>query len=136
MRNKLLELVDSMQVRNDLPDFRVGENVKVHVRIKEGNKERIQIFEGLVTAIKNEGVSKSFTVRKISYGIGVERTFPVNSPTISRVEIVRSNKIRRSKLYYMRERQGKSARLVEIQRKDKTAAAPVVDKKEKTTKKK
>lgn len=136
MRNKLLELVDSMQVRNDLPDFRVGENVKVHVRIKEGNKERIQIFEGLVTAIKNEGVSKSFTVRKMSYGIGVERTFPINSPTISRVEIIRSNKIRRSKLYYMRDRQGKSARLIEIKRKDSTEKQPVAEKKEKAAKKK
>lgn len=117
MRNKLLEIVDSKSIRNDLPDFRSGDQVKVYVRIREGNKERIQIFEGLVIAKKNEGASKSFTVRKISYGIGVERTFPINSPIISHIEIVRSNKVRRGKLYYMRSLTGKSARLEEIKRK-------------------
>lgn len=117
MRNKTLEAVDSQSIRNDLPDFRIGENIKVHVRIREGNKERIQIFEGLVIAIKNEGASKSFTVRKIAHGVGVERTFPINSPIISHIDIVRSNKVRRSKLYYMRELTGKSTRLKEIKRK-------------------
>ncbi len=113
MRHKILEIVDAKSIRDDLPDFRIGDNIKVHVRIREGNKERIQIFEGLVIAIKNEGASKSFTVRKISYGIGVERTFPINSPIISHIDIIRSNKIRRSKLYYMRKLTGKSARLKE-----------------------
>lgn len=113
MRHKILELVDEKSIRHDLPDFRIGENIKVHVRIREGNKERIQIFEGLVIAIKNEGASKSFTVRKIAHGVGVERTFPINSPIISHIDIVRSNKVRRSKLYYMRALTGKSARLKE-----------------------
>ncbi len=117
MRNKLIEAVEANQIRSDLPEFRVGDNVKVHVRIKEGNKERIQLYEGLVIAIKNTGATKTFTVRKISYGIGVERTFPVNSPLISQIEIARSNKVRRAKLYYMRDRKGKSARLKEVKRK-------------------
>ncbi|MGZ9432421.1 50S ribosomal protein L19 [Mycoplasma sp. 613B] len=114
MQNKLMEIVESSQIRTDLPKFKQGDNVKVHVRIKEGTKERIQIFEGLVIAMKNEGTRETFTVRKVSYGIGVERTFPLNSPTISSIEVVRSNKVRRAKLYYMRDRKGKSARLKEI----------------------
>ena len=113
MRNNILEVVDSRSKRNDI-NVSVGDNVKVHVFVKEGAKERIQIFEGLVLSIKNEGASKSFTVRKMSYGIGVERTFPINSPIISEVEILRRNKIRRSKLYYMRGRQGKAARMKEL----------------------
>ena len=114
MRNKLLELVESKGIKQDLPNIKVGQNIKVHVRIKEGNKERIQIFEGLVIAIKNIGVNKTIKVRKISYGVGIERTFLINSPLISSIEIIRTNKVRRSKLYYMRERSGKSARLQEI----------------------
>ncbi|UWD34448.1 50S ribosomal protein L19 [Mesomycoplasma molare] len=117
MQNKLMQIVESSQLRNDLPSFKQGDNVKVHVRIKEGNKERIQIFEGLVIAMKNSGTRETFTVRKMSYGIGVERTFPVNSPTISSIEVLRSNKVRRAKLYYMRDRKGKSARLKEIRNK-------------------
>ncbi|WGI36911.1 50S ribosomal protein L19 [Mesomycoplasma lagogenitalium] len=117
MQNKLMTIVEGSQIRKDLPAFRQGDNVKVHVRIKEGNKERIQIFEGLVIARKNSGTRETFTVRKMSYGFGVERTFPVNSPTISSIEVVRSNKVRRAKLYFMRERKGKSARLKEIRRK-------------------
>ncbi|UVD81445.1 50S ribosomal protein L19 [Mycoplasma iguanae] len=116
MQNRLIDLVENSQIRNDLPDFRVGDNLKVHVRIKEGSKERIQIFEGLVIAKKHQGTKETFTVRKISYGVGVERTFPVNSPLISTIEVVRSNKIRRAKLYYMRDRKGKSARLKELRR--------------------
>lgn len=117
MRNKILENIEAKQINKDVTNFQIGDNVKVHVRIKEGNKERIQIFEGLVIAIKNTGLTKTFTVRKISFGIGVERTFLVNSPLLAEIEIVRSNKIRRSKLYYMRERKGKSARLKEVKRK-------------------
>lgn len=117
MRNKILENIESKQINKFVPEFTVGENVKVHVRIKEGNKERIQVFEGLVTAIKNTGLTKTFTVRKISYGVGVERTFLVNSPLIADIEVLRTNKVRRAKLYYMRDRQGKSARLKEIKRK-------------------
>lgn len=116
MRNKLLETVEASQLRTDHPEFRAGDNVKVHVRIKEGNKERIQIFEGLVIAIKNAGTGKTFTVRKLSYGVGVERTFAYNSPLISQIEVTRENKIRRAKLYYMRDRKGKSARLKELKK--------------------
>ena len=116
MRHKLLEIVDQKSKRDDLPYFDVGYVIKVHVRIKEGNKERIQNFEGLVIAIKNEGASKAFTVRKESYNIGVERTFPINSPIISAIEVIRTNKIRRSKLYYMRNLTGKSSRLKEIRK--------------------
>lgn len=116
MKNSLISAVESSQIRTDLPDFRVGDNVKVHVRIKEGSKERIQIFEGLVIVRKHEGTRETFTVRKMSYGVGVERTFPVNSPLISTIEVVRSNKVRRARLYFMRDRKGKAARLKEIKR--------------------
>jgi len=117
MQNKLIDIVQSKQVKEKVADFRVGDNVKVHVRIKEGSKERIQLFEGLVIAKKGKGTSSSLTVRKISYGIGVERNFLVNSPLISEIEVVRTNKVRRAKLYYMRDRKGKSARLKEVKRK-------------------
>ncbi|MEA4134629.1 50S ribosomal protein L19 [Mycoplasma sp. 2045] len=116
MRNRLLELVEHPQLRTDLPEFKTGDNVKVHVRIREGEKERIQIFEGLVISKKESGTREMFTVRKISYGIGVERTFPVNSPLIAHIEVVRSNKVRRKRLYYMRNLSGKSARLKEIKK--------------------
>ncbi|MEA4115661.1 50S ribosomal protein L19 [Mycoplasma sp. 744] len=116
MRKNLIELVEQSQLRNDHPDFRVGDNVKVHVRIREGEKERIQIFEGLVISKKESGTRETFTVRKISFGIGVNRTFPLHSPLIAQIEVVRSNKVRRSKLYFMKNRSGKSARLKEIKR--------------------
>ncbi len=116
MRNKLIELVEANQLRTDFPEFRVGDNVKVHVRIREGGKERIQIFEGLVISKKESGTRETFTVRKMSFGIGVNRTFPLHSPLISAIEVVRSNKVRRAKLYYMKNRSGKSARLKEIKR--------------------
>ncbi|TDV24377.1 large subunit ribosomal protein L19 [Mycoplasmopsis mustelae] len=117
MRNKYLEFVEKAQLRTDLPDFRVGDNVKVFVRIREGEKERIQVFEGLVITKKESGTRETFTVRKISYNIGVERTFPVHSPLIAHIEVLRSNKVRRKRLYFMRDRKGKSARLKEIKRK-------------------
>ncbi|WP_025755134.1 50S ribosomal protein L19 [Mycoplasmopsis cricetuli] len=117
MRNKLLELVEESQLRSDIPAFQTGDNVRVHVRIREGEKERIQVFEGLVISKKESGTRETFTVRKISYGIGVERTFPVNSPLIAHIEVIRSNKVRRKRLYFMRSRTGKSARLKEIKRK-------------------
>ncbi|WP_027121104.1 50S ribosomal protein L19 [Mycoplasma leonicaptivi] len=116
MRNKFLEIVEKPQLRSDLPQFTTGDNVKVHVRIREGEKERIQVFEGLVISKKESGTREVFTVRKISYGIGVERTFPVNSPLIAHIEVLRSNKVRRKRLYYMRDRKGKNARLKEIKR--------------------
>ncbi|WP_022935184.1 50S ribosomal protein L19 [Mesomycoplasma moatsii] len=114
MISNLMEKVEQKQKRSDLPNFQIGDNVKVHVRIKEGDKSRIQIFEGLVIAKKHSGTRETFTVRKISYGIGVERTFPLHNPNISTIEVIRRNKVRRAKLYYMRDLKGKSARLKEL----------------------
>ncbi len=114
MINNKIKAIEDSQHRHDFPVFKSGDNIKVHVRIKEGEKSRIQIFEGLVIAMKNSGSKETFTIRKISYGIGVERTFPINNPNIAAIDLVRSNKVRRAKLYYMRELKGKSARLKEI----------------------
>ncbi|MDC8916437.1 50S ribosomal protein L19 [Metamycoplasma hyosynoviae] len=140
MRTKLIESVESEQIRKDLPEVREGYNVRVHVRIKEGNKERIQVFEGLVIAAYGEGINKSIQVRKDSYGIGVERIFKINSPLISSIEVTRKNKVRRAKLFYMRNLTGKSARLKEIKANQpapaakKTAAEKVAKKTAKATK--
>ena len=100
-------------LKTDIPAFNVGDTVKVHVKIKEGNRERIQVFEGTVIAKKHGGVSETVTVRRVSYGVGVERTFPVNSPIIDKVEVVRKGKVRRAKLYYLRDRVGKAAKVKE-----------------------
>ena len=97
--------------RNDIPEFRVGDTVKVFIKIKEGNRERIQTFEGFVLKMQNGGISKTFTVRKISSGVGVEKTFPINSPKIEKVEVVKRGRVRRAKLNYMRERTGKAAKI-------------------------
>ena len=115
----LLRAVDSSQMRTDLPRFRPGDTVRVHVKIKEGEKYRIQVFEGVVIAQKNNGISSTFTVRKVSLGYGVERIFPVNSPNIDKVEVVKSGKVRRARLYYLRERRGRAARLKEAGRLDR-----------------
>lgn len=112
----LLRAVDNAQIRSDLPGFRPGDTVRVHVKIKEGEKYRIQIFEGVVIAHKNNGVSSTFTVRKVSSGYGIERIFPVHSPIIEKLEVVKSGKVRRARLYYLRGRRGKAARLKEIGR--------------------
>ena len=110
---RVLEQLEKELVRTDLPDFRPGDTVKVHVKIKEGEKERIQVFEGTVIR-KRQGASRaSFTVRKISYGIGVERIFPTHSPAIDRIEVVQRVKVRRAKLYYLRQLKGKAARIRE-----------------------
>ena len=109
----LLADVTQDQLRTDLPDFRPGDTVRVHVRLKEGEKERIQVFEGLVIARKHGGISETFTVRKISSGIGVERTFPIHSPSIATIEKVREGRVRRAKLYYIRGLRGKAARIRE-----------------------
>lgn len=114
MINTKLKNLEQSQLRKDFPLFKVGDNVKVHVRIKEGEKSRIQIFEGLVISKKASGTRETFCVRKISYGIGVERTFPLNNPNIASIEIVRRNKIRRAKLYYIRKLSGKATRLKEL----------------------
>jgi len=110
---RALEQIEKEQMRTDLPDFRPGDTVKVHVKIKEGEKERIQVFEGTVIRKRRGASRSSFTVRKISYGIGVERIFPTHSPAIDRIEIVQRGKVRRAKLYYLRQLKGKAARIRE-----------------------
>ena len=109
----LLESVVNSQLRTDIPAFRPGDTIRVHVKIKEGDKYRIQIFEGVVIARKKNGVSSTFTVRKVSSGYGIERIFPFHSPIIDKLEIVKSGKVRRARLYYLRGRRGKAARLKE-----------------------
>lgn len=109
----LIREVTQEYLKTDIPDFRPGDNLKVHVRLKEGDKERIQIFEGLVIARKHGGVSEIFTVRKISSGVGVERTFPLHSPSVAKVEVTRRGRVRRAKLYYIRGLRGKAARIRE-----------------------
>ena len=106
-----MELVEREQLRTDLPDFRVGDTVKVYVKIIEGEKERIQLFEGVVIRKKKGGIRSTFTVRKISYGIGVERIFPTHSPRIDRIDILSRGKVRRGKLFYLRGLKGKAARI-------------------------
>jgi large subunit ribosomal protein L19 len=110
---RVIEQLEKEQMRMDIPDFRAGDTVKVHVKIKEGEKERIQVFEGIVIR-KRQGASRaSFTVRKVSYGVGVERIFPTHSPAIDHIEIVQRGKVRRAKLYYLRALRGKAARIRE-----------------------
>lgn len=116
MLNQILEQLH-YDVVNRPVDFSVGDTVKVHYKIKEGQKERIQIYEGLVIAIQNQGAGKTFTVRRVSFDVGVERIFPLYAPTVDKVEKVRSSKVRRSKLYYLRGKSGKDSRLKEIVRK-------------------
>ncbi|MGE5567949.1 MAG: 50S ribosomal protein L19 [Rhodospirillales bacterium] len=113
MNNTLLTKYVSSKKRQDVPEFRPGDTVRVHVKIKEGDKERLQAFEGTVIARKNSGMGETVTVRKVSFGHGVERIFPLNAPVIDRIEVVRTGKVRRSKLYYLRELRGKAARLKE-----------------------
>jgi large subunit ribosomal protein L19 len=108
-----LTMLEKEQMRADLPDFKTGDQVRVHVKIKEGEKERIQVFEGVVIRKRKGNTGATFTVRKVSYGIGVERIFPLHTPTIDRVEIITRGKVRRSRLYYLRERRGKAARIKE-----------------------
>ncbi len=116
---KSTQAVDNLQMRTDLPGFRPGDTVRVHVKIKEGDKFRIQVFEGVVMALKHNGVSSTFTVRKVSSGYGVERIFPLHSPIIDKLEVVKSGKVRRARLYYLRGRRGKAARLKEAGRIDR-----------------
>ncbi|MGA7689513.1 MAG: 50S ribosomal protein L19 [Jiangellales bacterium] len=108
-----LDAVDSASLRDDVPDFRAGDNVKVHVRVVEGNRSRIQVFQGDVIARRGAGVRESYTVRKVSFGVGVERTFPVHSPVVERIEVVTRGDVRRAKLYYLRDRRGKAAKIRE-----------------------
>lgn len=109
-----LDSVDAASLRDDVPAFRAGDTVKVHVRVVEGNRSRIQLFQGVVIARRGHGVSSTFTVRKTSFGVGVERTFPVNTPTIEKIEVVSRGDVRRSKLYYLRDLHGKAAKIKEL----------------------
>lgn len=111
--SKLIETITSTQLRNDVPDFRPGDTVRVHAMIVEGERERIQLFEGLVIKRRGGGISESYTVRKISNGVGVERTFPVHTPRVAKLEVIRKGKVRRAKLYYIRALSGKAARIKE-----------------------
>jgi len=121
-----MQKIQAQQIKPVQGDFKVGDTVKVHFKIVEGKTERIQIYEGLVIAMKNSGIGKTFMVRKISYGVGVERVFPLNSPRVEKVEVVRSGKVRRAKLYYIRSKVGKKSKvklLLPTTRKEEAAAA-------------
>ncbi len=109
----ILHKVTAEQLRTDLPEFHPGDTVTVHVRVIEGEKERVQIFEGVVIKFRGGGINKTFTVRKISHGVGVERIFPIHSPRIAKVEVLKKGKVRRAKLYYLRSLRGKAARIKE-----------------------
>ena len=110
----IVQAITQEQLRKDLPSFRPGDTLKVHVKVIEGTRERIQLFEGVVIKRRGGGISETFTVRKISYGVGVERTFPLHSPKIDKIEVARRGKVRRAKLYYLRDLRGKAARIKEI----------------------
>lgn len=110
----LIQEITKEQLRTDLPAFRAGDTVRVHVKVVEGTRERIQVFEGVVIKRRGGGISETFTVRKISYGVGVERTFPLHTPKIAKIEVLRRGKVRRAKLYYLRALRGKAARIKEI----------------------
>ncbi|MBQ7995805.1 MAG: 50S ribosomal protein L19 [Bacilli bacterium] len=114
MNNNLVEEITARQIRSDIPSFSSGDTIKVYVRIIENKKERVQMFEGVVIQRRGHGVSETFTVRKISNGVGVERTFPVNAPSIARIEVARRGKVRRARIHYMRGLSGKAARIKEV----------------------
>jgi large subunit ribosomal protein L19 len=107
------DLVDQTSLREDIPSFAAGDTLKVHVRVVEGNKERVQLFQGVVVRRQGDGIRETFTVRKVSYSVGVERTFPVHSPVLSKIEVVTRGDVRRAKLYYLRDRVGKAAKIKE-----------------------
>lgn len=111
--SNLIETINASQLRSDIPDFRPGDTVRVHAKVVEGTRERIQIFEGVVIARKGQGISETYTVRKISNGVGVERIFPIHTPRVEKIEVTRFGKVRRAKLYYLRALQGKAARIPE-----------------------
>lgn len=109
----IIKMIEDEQLRDDIPTFNVGDTVQVHYRVIEGSRERIQVYEGTVIKIQGGGSRKTFTVRRLSYGVGVERTFPLHSPRIEKLVVIRKGKVRRSKLYYLRDRQGKAAKVKE-----------------------
>ena len=122
MNTKILEKIDQEQKRKEaLPEFRVGDSLRIHVKIKEGDKERIQLYSGTVIARDGEGASETFTVRRVSYGEGIERVFPINSPSIAKIEVEKSGRVRRAKLYYLRDRTGKTSKVAEESREQPAA---------------
>ncbi len=126
----IIKAIEAEQIKEGAQNFKVGDTVRVHFKIIEGKVERIQVFEGLVIAIKRDGIKRTFTVRKISYGVGVERIFPLNSPRIQKIEVVRYGRVRRAKLYYIRDRVGKAAKVAElIRRKSDTKKKTVEESK-------
>jgi large subunit ribosomal protein L19 len=110
---KATDVIDNDQIRDDIPEFGPGDEVKVHVRVVEGNKERVQVFQGNVIARQGGGLQETYTVRKLSYGVGVERTFPLHTPTVTKIEVVKRGDVRRAKLYYLRGRVGRAAKIRE-----------------------
>ena len=116
MRNIIIDAIDQENVKKELPSFNVGDTVKVLIKVIEGDRERIQAFEGVVIARKNGGISETFTVRRMSFGVGVEKTFPIHSPKVADIQVVRRGKVRRAKLYSLRERTGKAAKVKEVAR--------------------
>ncbi len=112
--NNIIQEVTKAQLRTDIPAFRPGDTVRIHVKVVEGTRERIQVYEGVVIKRRGSGISETFTARKVSYGVGVERTFPLHSPKIDKIEVMRRGKVRRAKLYYLRALRGKAARIKEI----------------------
>jgi large subunit ribosomal protein L19 len=108
-----IDLIDAQSLRDDVPDFGAGDTLKVHVRVVEGNRERVQVFQGAVIRRQGDGLRETFTVRKVSFGVGVERTFPVHSPIVAKIEVVTRGDVRRAKLYYLRDRVGKAAKIKE-----------------------
>lgn len=131
--NNVIEGVENRQLRGDIPKFQPGDTVRVHVRIKEGDKERIQAFEGVVIARKHSGVRESITVRKTSFGVGVERIFPLHASVIDRIDVVRHGRVRRAKLYYLRKLRGKAARIRERDTRGEVAAAAAASAKARPT---
>lgn len=132
MQNEAIQFIEAKQLKNEVPDFRAGDTVRVHTKIKEGDKERIQVFEGVVIRRRSGQSRATFTVRKMSYGVGVERIFPTHSPRIDRVEIVNQGRVRRARLFYLRELQGRAARIEREEKNDvaapaAAAAAPAAD---------
>ena len=116
-----IDLIDAKSLRDDIPEFDAGDTLKVHVRVVEGNRERVQVFQGVVIGRAGDGIRETFTVRKVSYGVGVERTFPLHTPIIDKVEVVSRGDVRRAKLYYLRNLRGKAAKIKELR--DTTPAA-------------
>ena len=118
-----LDSIEQLQIKDTIPNFQSGDSIRVHVRIKEGNKERLQVFEGVVIARKHGGIRETVTVRKVSFGVGVERIFPINATIVDHIDVIRRGKVRRAKLYYLRDLRGKAARIMERDTRGKTQKA-------------